>query len=342
MPAPKRFKDRVIFILYNLTIVFVFLAIFEGLIGFLLHHPAKIPNSLRKPFAAYYDEHLRSTIQMEPACAIYDDELFYTLKPGKSTFENMEFKIDLDVNSKGVRDDEKSLGTPDVIFLGDSFTMGWGIDQDSTFESRIQRDLNVSTLNAGISSYGTVRELKILKRFNKDSLKTIVFQYHFSDLAENKEFADHHDSLIISSPEKYAKTSEMVRRRANYYFGKHTSLVAKFIVKNMAGKLSDRPITGSEDVKYFLHALLKSEVSLDKVNIVVFDIGSHGETGNKFLEELRKEISKPEYPEFIRRITIVDVQPLLDESNYYILDDHINSSGHKKLSRALGQAIRNL
>src|SRR5688572_831366 len=116
MPASKRIKDRVIFIAYNLTIVFVFLAISEGVISYLLHHPSSIPTGMLKVFRQYYDEHLRSTIQMEPACAMYDNELFYTLKPGKSTFENLEFKIDLDVNTKGVRDDEKSLGTPDVIF----------------------------------------------------------------------------------------------------------------------------------------------------------------------------------------------------------------------------------
>jgi hypothetical protein len=342
MPVQKRFKDRVIFILYNLTIVFVFLAISEGLISYLLHHPSKIPSGMVKVFRSYYDEHLRSTIQMEPECAIYDNELFYTLKPGESTFENLEFKIDLDVNSKGVRDDEKSLGTPDVIFLGDSFTMGWGIPQDSTFASLCERDLNTSTLNSGISSYGTVRELKILKRFNKDSLKTIVFQYHYSDLVENREFADHHDSLVISSEEKYRKTSEMVRKRTNYYFGKHTSLIAKFLAKNLAGKLQDRPLTGPEDVKYFIHSLMASEVPLEKLNIVVFDIGSHGEKGNRFLEELKKEIAKPEYPGFIKRITIVDVQPLLNDDDYYILDDHINTSGHKKVSEALVKAIQNL
>jgi len=340
MKVQKRFKDRVIFILYNLVIVFVFLAILEGVIHYWMHHPKAIPGSLLKVIRAYYAEHVRSTIQMEPECAIYDPDLFYTLKPGKSTFENLEFKINLYVNTKGVRDDEQSLDHPKVIFLGDSFTMGWGIDQDSTFESRIQRALGYTTLNAGISSYGTVRELKILNRFNLDSLKTIVIQYHFSDLGENRDFANHHDSLIISSPEKYQQTSTIVRKRSKYYFGKHTSLVAKMIVKKMIGRLLDRPITNAEDVRYFIHSLQTSDVPLDKFKIVVFEVASHGEKGNTFIEELKKEITKTEYPDYIRNMKVVDVQPKLTERDYYIIDDHINTSGHKIVSRELLNAIQ--
>jgi hypothetical protein len=342
MTVQKRFKDRVLFILYNLTIVFVFLAISEAVIRYCLHHPNVIPASMQKAFSAYYDEHLRSTIQMEPTCAVYDTGLFYTLRPGKCTFENVEFNIDLNINKQGVRDDVGSLDTPEVIFLGDSFTMGWGIPQDSTFENLVGKALGKKTLNSGISSYGTVRELEILKRFNRDSLKTVVIQYHYSDLLENKEFADRHDSLIISSPEKYKQTSDMVRKRSNYFFGKHTSLLTKFLLKGMTGKIQERPVTGNEDVQYFIHALQSLGSSLEGVNIIVFDIASHGASGNKFLAELQKEIENAEYPAHIRNIRVVDIQPVLSKSDYFILDDHINSAGHAKVSRELVKAIQSL
>jgi hypothetical protein len=340
MTAQKSIKDRVIFILYNLTIVFVFLAISEGVIRYCLHNPKVIPAGLQVAFSAYYDEHLRSTIQMEPACAVYDTGLFYTLKPGKCTFENLEFKIDVEVNNAGVRDNAESLHNPKVIFLGDSFTMGWGVPQDSTYASLSNNALGNNSLNAGISSYGTVRELEILKRFDLDSLETVVIQYHYSDLLENKEFADHHDSLIISTPEKYRQTSDMVRKRNSYFFGKHTSLVTKFVLKNMMGKIEARPVTGKEDVTYFLHALSSLGAPIQDKNIVVFEIASHGASGNTFLSELRKEITDEKYPAFIRNIKIVDVQPVLNEQDYFILDDHINTKGHVKVSRELVKAIQ--
>ena len=340
MTAQKSIKDRVIFILYNLTIVFVFLAISEGVIRYCLHHPNVIPGGMRVAFSSYYAEHLRSTIQMEPACAVYDTGLFYTLKPGKCTFENLEFKTELEINNAGVRDHDAALHNPEVIFLGDSFTMGWGIPQDSTYASLAGQALGGKSLNAGISSYGTVRELEILKRFNRDSLKTIVIQYHYSDLMENKEFADHHDSLIISSPEKYKQTSDMVRKRNGYFFGKHTSLLTKFLLKKMTGKIESRPLTGKDDVTYFIHALQALGGQIQDKNIVVFEIASHGNTGNAFLTELKNEITNDKYPAFIRNMKIVDVQPQLTESDYFILDDHINTSGHVKVSHELVKAIQ--
>jgi hypothetical protein len=340
MTAQKSIKDRVIFILYNLTIVFVFLAISEGVIRYWLHNPKVIPAGMRTAFRSYYDEHLRSTIQMEPTCAVYDTGLFYTLRPGKCTFENLEFKVDLNVNRVGVRDDDNSLHNPEVIFLGDSFTMGWGIPQDSTYEALASKSLGKTVLNAGISSYGTVRELELLKRINRDSLKTIVIQYHYSDLMENREFVEHHDSLKISTPEKYKQTSDMVRKRNEYFFGKHTSLLTKFLLKNMTGRIEARPSTGKEDVKYFLHVLTSLGEPIHDKNIVVFEIASHGEKGNTFLAELKKEIANEKYPAFIRNIKIVDVQPILTEQDYFILDDHFITKGHIKVSQELVKAIQ--
>src|SRR5262249_40265367 len=150
-----------------------------------------------------YAQHLRKTIQMDTTCARYDSGLFYTLRPGQCEFSNVEFTIPLSVNSLGVRDDEADLEGPSVIFLGDSFTMGWGIEQDSTFASRIGRELGIKSLNAGISSYGTARELKLLSRLDLSNVKAIFLQYHESDLEENKSYAENSDRLKIGSDSVY-------------------------------------------------------------------------------------------------------------------------------------------
>jgi len=41
----------------------------------------------------------------------------------------VEFTNEVRVNHLGVRDDEASLVAPDVIVIGDSHAMGWGVDQ---------------------------------------------------------------------------------------------------------------------------------------------------------------------------------------------------------------------
>lgn len=89
---------------------------------------------------------IRSTIQFEANVSKYDPELFYTLKPGKGRYESFEFDIPLYINSKGLRDDEKSLMKPKIIFLGDSFTMGWGVGQEESFSSVFEKKTRLNTL----------------------------------------------------------------------------------------------------------------------------------------------------------------------------------------------------
>ncbi|MBX2963578.1 MAG: hypothetical protein KF687_13785 [Cyclobacteriaceae bacterium] len=320
--------------MYNVILVYLVLFISEKSIDYLLKNPKKIPASLVRPARAYYVQHIRSTIQMEPECAIYDKELFYTLKPGICNFRNLEFSTKIEVNIQGLRDDEESLDNPEIILLGDSFAMGWGVDQDSTFEKIMERSLDKKILNTGISSYGTVRSLKLLQRLQLKNLKTIILQYHDSDLVENMEFANTNDSLIISSEELYIKTSASVRKKKQYFFGKHTALLSKFIIKKLLGRLEERKATDSLDVEYFIHALKTLPIPND-VEIIVFELSSYGNDSSKFIEILNSRLGDLEGI----NVKAVNIQQKLTEGDYFILDDHINAQGHKKVAAELVKTL---
>src|SRR5690606_19694091 len=105
--------------------------------------------------------------------------------PGISTFKSFEFNTTYDVNALGVRDDAASLEHPEVIFLGDSFTMGWGVEGEESFPAVFEQNSGLRCLNTGVSSYGTAREMRMLARTQLDSLKAIVIQFHDTDLEEN-------------------------------------------------------------------------------------------------------------------------------------------------------------
>lgn len=67
----------------------------------------------------------------------------------------------VDTNGLGLRDDDPPAGTNDtrIAVVGDSMTFGWGINKSSRFTERcertlIERDKQVSTINAGIPGYG--------------------------------------------------------------------------------------------------------------------------------------------------------------------------------------------
>src|SRR4029453_16623439 len=52
-------------------------------------------------YRSYYINFDRDDIQYNPACARYDPDLFYTLKPGSCTFANREFSVEYRINSLG-------------------------------------------------------------------------------------------------------------------------------------------------------------------------------------------------------------------------------------------------
>lgn len=332
-------KSRLIFILYNIIVVVVLVGISEGLLAYLLQHPKNIPDSLLPAFRAYYKQHLRNVIQMDSSCAMYDPQLFYTLRPGKCHFRNIEFDTELSINSMGVRDNEQSLAGPKVVLLGDSYTMGWGIQQDATYANLLERALDQKVLNAGISSYGTVRELNILKRFDSQSLTTVVIQYNVSDLDENKTFVENGDSLVISGRDVYKTTSEQVVQKKRYFFGKHTALITKFVLKGWLGRLSKVRTTGVEDVTYFIHALKTLHVP-DSLNIVVFETSDYGKADNVFIPELKRALEHAELPFGLKGFTVLDVEKQLNADDYFVLDNHLNKSGHKKISAILASALQ--
>jgi hypothetical protein len=336
----SKIKKRLFFILYNVAVVIVFIGLMELVFQYLLQHPANIPNFLLEPYRKYYSLVVRSTIQMEPACARYDEKLFYTLKPGSCTFSNIEFSNDFNINSLGTRDIESALHYPEIIFLGDSFTMGWGVDQDSSYVGRIKHKTNKKILNAGISSYGTVRELKLLERIQRDSLKTLVIQYHSNDAGENKIFYENDNNLKISSHEEYDRYAREVRARPNYFFGRHTAFIGKFVLKGIIesrhqGKKSELENNG---VKYFLNALKHSPVPLQGINIVVFEASNYNQS-DSFLDQLRHEMEINTYPDYIKRIKIINLGDILSDEDHYILDEHLNLAGHKKIADKLSQIL---
>src|SRR6476469_4920448 len=119
MPARQVWK----IISFNLLIMVVLLGLAEVTVDYFMNSPDLIPagfflNMARK---IYWKERDKDLIQFSPECAQYHVWLGYTLRPGTCTFSGPEFSTKLEMNSLGLRDDERSTHAPEVIVIGDSF-----------------------------------------------------------------------------------------------------------------------------------------------------------------------------------------------------------------------------
>jgi hypothetical protein len=292
----------------------------------------------------------RDFIQYNRDCARYDPDLTYTLRPGVCIFRNSEFFTKVEINSLGLRDDEASLRSPEVIVLGDSHAMGWGVAQDETFPQVIEAKTGTRVLNAAISSYGTAREIELLKRLDLRQVRYIVIQYCSNDWTENMYFCTHSNQLDVIPRTTYEWLVNDIGKAKSYWFGQYVvralgvHLFRRFQKALPLGRETPYPTGPSpraHDAKieadYFLQILRHGNPRLRDIPIMVLEIDGYGARNNEFIEALAKRIQSGSL-----RITVqtLDLHGFLKPEHFYVVDDHLNKEGHlvvaELLTRNLG------
>jgi len=329
----------------NLLFVFLILGLFEGLMYGLIQHPAVLkhcPAGIRNSIGYLYTFGERKVIQFSPDCARYDAELGYTLKPGSCEFSATEFRNRYDINSAGLRDDEKSLKEPDVVVVGDSYAMGWGVNQEESFAEVLEKKSGLNVLNAAIASYGTAREMLMLRRLDTKKLKVLIIQYCENDFDENKAFFSNGNRLPVMSPDDYSRYTELNQRPKPYYPGKYLAMKWEKKRKEWKAGAPRAPETGQaeDDVDLFINAVQHSPVDLSRVQIVVFEAVGKNDFDRTFISRLTEKIKKGNYPPCIRNMVPVDITKTITRDQYYILDDHWTKEGHHAIGAALLKIIR--
>lgn len=97
--------------------------------------------------------------------------------------------VPVHINSDGLRDKEYPIARSNmrrIIFLGDSLTFGWGVEQLNSFESILERRLNtwspVEVLNFGTGNYNTEQEVNLfLEKGLKYQPDKVVLFYFIND-----------------------------------------------------------------------------------------------------------------------------------------------------------------
>jgi hypothetical protein len=323
--------------------VLVTLVIAEGFFTLLLVRPSLLrvlPATTASHVRHYYLAHDRNMVQAMPECARYDKELFYTLRPGTFRFRNREFDNEFRVNHLGLRDDEASLHEPVVVVLGDSYAMGWGVDQDKTLAKVIQRETGMRSLNAGIASYGTVREMRLLDRIDTSRLRYLVIQYCNDDFLENRPFANHDNTFSVGDEGHYAEDVRRAWRRKKYWFGRRTFEFLKdvFTPDEHPGP---RPESPQDEAFHFVNAVRHAgRTDLSKVRIIAFEVTQSRAVDSGFTLAVRREVAAEKYPACIRDMTVIDLTGHLKAADYYDLDDHLRESGQLAVAKAVIEAIR--
>jgi hypothetical protein len=86
----------------------------------------------------------------------------------KPSSEAFLMGVTLRTNADGFRDDDYPVEKGErrrIMFLGDSLTLGWGVEKEQTFEHHLERRLEAiepsEVINLGIGNYNTTQEVNL-------------------------------------------------------------------------------------------------------------------------------------------------------------------------------------
>ena len=142
----------------------------------------------------------------------------------KNIIENLygvEFIIDENGFRIGEYKEEK-IETRKILFLGDSFTVGWGVSFDSTISNLVEgffeRNANVQSINMGCGNYNTIMEVELFEQ-KGISLKPeiAILSFYINDLEDTPR--------ILSNFEYYFMTNFYMY---GFLFDKYIKLKSKY------------------------------------------------------------------------------------------------------------------
>jgi lysophospholipase L1-like esterase len=122
---------------------------------------------------------------------IDQSSLFYTLKPNLKRHNRIRPDLPrswwMTLNADGFRGPDPVKGKKTILFLGDSFTFGWGLDDHDVFPAVIRAELSqdykgYQVINGGVPGYNTIQEYQLLKRhWDKWQPKLVLLSYVIND-----------------------------------------------------------------------------------------------------------------------------------------------------------------
>ena len=169
---------------------------------FLVFTSISLPLSFFQVFDFFYSKStpqiqpfkLRNTISNGNALTLVDEFGWYDLGPnfnGESRYGKKYFFVRTDKNGfriNHLKDKEKLEKSylKEVLFIGDSFTFGVGLNWEETFVGILNKDFNFNAINAGVNSHSpTVYKYKLKNLIKKGLIKNnqkIVIGLDISDV----------------------------------------------------------------------------------------------------------------------------------------------------------------
>lgn len=264
----------------------------------------------------------------------------YTMKPGECRLRNIEYDIVFSSDTNGFRNGIRTSNLYDVAVIGDSFAHGYGVKDEQTFPYLLESTYRYKTVNLAIGSYATMRELEALREHGKDA-KYVVVQYCSNDLSEN-------EAAIRLSKENFKSEVETQWRNlsASYREGKSMGLrkpvhdLAVMLTSHSYGSKAtwrreqkERPI--EKEASAFAQVVARYRALLEGKRLIVLEASMWGANSPRFVAAFGSELSRIGWLDY----KLLNTADVVGYEDYFFLDDHMNTSGHRELASAVAREM---
>ena len=269
-----------------------------------------------------------------------------------------DFDLLIKFNQQGFRDSkDTSAGSSNNIFVaGDSFSLGWGVDEPERYSNVMEKELKKPVYNISIPEdiRGYISTMEYVKKIGAE------VQHLVLGLCMENDIWDY--SLPVSTHAMYSKDMNPGRMRAVFTWFKINSALWMFASHQIQRTRVGRDLFETFGIAKNVEALThKNEYSPQilsatrdellkltrSYNSVVLIIPSRGLWHGKNMA-VEKKIHD-ELLELLRSagVRIVDMRPVFEKTGqplgfYFTSDPHWNAAGHKLAGEELSRYVRTL
>lgn len=277
---------------------------------------------------------------------LVSDPYVYKFKPGTCTLNNVEYRTTQHIDTNGFRNPDESGYQANTVLIGDSHAFGLGVNDADTLSRQLTDHHGIPTLNLGIPTYATYRELETLQRYAPRA-KNVIVQYCDNDFDENRAYLD-------NLADTYKIAEDYVRKNINdalnvYHASKGAGWQGG--LRGIAQTLTAHEYAPKADIKAsvinraqlpdeaeaFARVLNTHHDLLQGKHIVVFESSSYGLNSPNF-QQIFQSILQKQLPDL--DITVLNSTHVVNPRDYYFLDDHPRPSAHREFAAALAANLQ--
>ena len=269
-----------------------------------------------------------------------------------------EFDVETTITAVGHRAPAVT-GNPDVVFLGDSFTFGWGIEDDETFAALYCAEARRRCANLGAPGTGTVDQVARLARYLEEQswrpteVKLFVFAMTASFSAGNDLLDNFQSARRATGEESFSSTGVATKIASNdvapgalerlmgqrRFLLQHSNLLrlAKFY---WGPALRSTLVPGLDRIRLdeSLRITHRAFAELDRLS------GDYGFRYTIHLIHPVQDIIRATHEDTLRQLEAIAPVPIRSTARlftpdpkeyYYAFDGHINAAGSRRIADSL-------